>query len=35
MGIASITHQGKTLRFRTNPNSITWEYNLKTNVEET
>lgn len=35
MGIASITHQGKTLRFRTNPNSITWEYNLRTNIEET
>lgn len=35
MGIASITHQGKTLRFRTNPNSVTWEYNLKTRVEET
>ena len=35
MGIASITHQGKTLRFRTNPNSVTWEYNLKAKVEET
>lgn len=35
MAIASISHQGKTLRFRTNPNSITWDYNLKTNVEET
>lgn len=35
MAIASLTHNGKTLRFRTNPNSITWEHNLKTNVEET
>ena len=35
MGIASITHQGKTLRFRTDPNSVLWDYNLKTNIEET
>lgn len=35
MGVASITHQGKVLRFRTDPNSVAWEYNLKTNVEET
>ena len=35
MGVASISHQGKVLRFRTDPNSVTWEYNLKTNVEET
>lgn len=35
MGVASLTHQGKTLRFRTDPNSITWDYNLKTNIEET
>lgn len=35
MGIASLTHQGKVLRFRTDPNSITWDYNLKTNIEET
>lgn len=35
MGVASLSHQGKVLRFRTDPNSITWDYNLKTNVEET
>lgn len=35
MAVASITHQGKTLRFRTNPNSITWEYNLRTSIEDT
>ena len=35
MGIASLSHQGKVLRFRTDPNSVTWEYNLKTNTEET
>ena len=35
MGVASISHRGKVLRFRTDPNSVTWEYNLKTNVEET
>lgn len=35
MAIASLSHQGKVLRFRTNPNSITWEYNLRTNVEDT
>lgn len=35
MGVASLTHQGRVLRFRTDPNSVTWDYNLKTNVEET
>lgn len=35
MGVASLSHQGRVLRFRTDPNSVTWEYNLRTNVEKT
>jgi hypothetical protein len=37
MGIASVTHPSGdlTFRFRTNPNQITWNYNLNTKVEET
>ena len=34
-GICSLSHGGRTLRFRTNPNSILWTYNLNTKVEET
>jgi hypothetical protein len=34
-GIASLTFNGKVLRFRTNPNSVWWSYLLKTNVEQT
>jgi hypothetical protein len=34
-GIASITHEGKTFRFRTNPNEITWTYTLNTFIENT
>lgn len=35
MGIASISHAGNVYRFRTNPNSIQWGYNLNTHVDET
>lgn len=36
MAIASIVHpHAGTLRFRTNPNSIRWNYTLNTNVDET
>jgi hypothetical protein len=34
-GIASLQFNGKTLRFRTNPNEIWWSYTLNTNVEQT
>jgi hypothetical protein len=34
-GIASLTHDNKTLTFRTNPNSVTWSYKLNTVVENT
>lgn len=35
MPLAAITHRGKTFRFRTNPNSIRWNYTLNTKIEET
>lgn len=35
MGIATLSHGGKSLPFRTNPNSINWTYTLNTKVEET
>lgn len=35
MALATLTHGGKVLQLRTNPNSIRWTYNLNTNVEET
>lgn len=34
-GIASLTFNGRTLRFRTNPNEIWWSYTLNTHVEQT
>lgn len=35
-GICSLqTASGKTFRFRTNPNSIRWKYQLNTNIEDT
>lgn len=34
-GIASLTHNGRILRFRTNPNSIWWTYKLNTVEEQT
>jgi len=34
-GIASLYFNGKTLRFRTNPNEIWWSYSLNTVVEQT
>ena len=34
-GICSLSHQGRSLRFRTNPNSIQWSYKLITKVEDT
>lgn len=34
-GIASLSFQGRTWRFRTNPNSVQWSYTLNTNVEQT
>jgi hypothetical protein len=33
--VASLTFNGKTLRFRTNPNEIWWSYTLNTHVEQT
>ena len=34
-GIASLTHKGRTLRFRTNPNEFNWSYALNKKVEQT
>jgi hypothetical protein len=34
-GICTLSYGGKTLQFRTNPNEITWDYQLITHVEET
>lgn len=34
-GVASLTFNGRVLRFRTNPNEIWWSYTLNTHVEET
>jgi hypothetical protein len=34
-GICTLSFGGSTLQFRTNPNSITWDYQLITHVEET
>lgn len=34
-GIASLTHGGRTLRFRTNPNEFNWTYSLNKKVEQT
>ena len=34
-GIASITHNNRTFRFRTNPNSFSWTYTLNKHVDPT
>lgn len=34
-GLCSLTFGGNTLNFRTNPNEITWDYELITKVEQT
>src|ERR1700756_4895448 len=34
-GICTLTWNGSTLQFRTNPNSIEWTYTLNTKVENT
>ena len=34
-GIATLSHHGNIFRFRTNPNSITWTYNLNSKVLQT
>ncbi|AVO24989.1 hypothetical protein KHQ84_gp049 [Rhodococcus phage Finch] len=35
MGVASISHNGKVFRFRTDPNKIRWNYRVNTNVTNT
>lgn len=34
-GLCTLSFGGQTLQFRTNPNEITWDYELITHVEET
>ncbi len=34
-GIASLAFNGRTLRFRTNPNEIWWSYTINTSAQET
>ena len=34
-GIASLSHRGRTFRFRTNPNSFNWTYTLNKHVDQT
>lgn len=34
-GIASLTHMGRTFRFRTNPNQFSWTYTLNKHVDPT
>lgn len=34
-GVASISHRGRTFRFRTNPNEFRWNYTLKKRVDQT
>lgn len=34
-GIASLTHKGRTFRFRTNPNQFQWTYTLNKRVDQT
>lgn len=34
-GIASLTHKGRTLRFRTNPNQFQWTYTLNKRIDQT
>lgn len=35
MGVASITHNGNVFRFRTDPNTVRWNYRLNTSVQQT
>lgn len=34
-GVATLTHNGKVLTFRTDPNSIRWTYKVNTKVDDT
>lgn len=34
-GVASLTHQGRTFRFRTNPNEFKWSYSLNKRIDQT
>lgn len=34
-GIASISHRGRTFRFRTNPNEFNWDYTLNKRIDQT
>lgn len=34
-GVASLTHEGRTFRFRTNPNEFRWTYTLNKRVDQT
>jgi hypothetical protein len=34
-GIASLTHHGRTFRFRTNPNEFRWSYTLNKRIDQT
>lgn len=34
-GVASLTHMGRTFRFRTNPNQFQWTYTLNKRVDQT
>lgn len=34
-GIASLSHKGRTFRFRTNPNSFNWTYTLNKHIDQT
>jgi len=34
-GIASISHRGRTFRFRTNPNEFYWDYTLNKRIDQT
>ena len=34
-GIAALSFQGRTWRFRTNPNAVNWSYTLNTNIQQT
>ena len=34
-GVASLTHEGRTFRFRTNPNQFQWTYTLNKRIDQT
>jgi hypothetical protein len=34
-GVASLTHMGRTFRFRTNPNQFQWTYTLNKRIDQT